>query len=138
VCTENLIPVGARQSHLQSEPDDRPDTIRFTNGDRLSSFGSIVSSPQRSTPFGSSDPRPWCGGTVSVFDVTGVGRDREVVAHKSARICALIRRMSVDNPLWGAPRIGQIAFVFLAIIADGRIAISHHGQAVDGWMVARL
>jgi phosphoglycerate dehydrogenase-like enzyme len=27
VCTENLIPVGARQNHLRSERDDRPDVL---------------------------------------------------------------------------------------------------------------
>jgi hypothetical protein len=47
--------------------------VRFTNGDRLFFIWSIVGFPQCWMRFGSSDPRPWCGGTVSVFDVTGVG-----------------------------------------------------------------
>jgi hypothetical protein len=51
--------------------------------------------------FASSDPKPWCGGTVPVFEITGVGSpDRQVVDYKSMPICARsIRRMSVDNRL---------------------------------------
>jgi hypothetical protein len=41
---------------------------------------------------------------VPVFVITGVGSpDREVVRPQiDADLRALIRRMSVDNPLWGA------------------------------------
>jgi hypothetical protein len=105
VCTENPIPVGARQNHLPSERDDRPDVllpfslplrskIRFEAENAIlrhqlivlereirgafaspiaiasSSFGSIVGFPQCWMRFGSPDPRPWCGRTVPVFDVT--------------------------------------------------------------------
>jgi hypothetical protein len=39
-------------------------------------------------PFGSSDPIPWCGGTVTVFDIAGIGSPhRQVIGHESMRIC---------------------------------------------------
>jgi hypothetical protein len=89
--------------------------------------------------FGSSDPRPWCGGTVPVFDVTGVGSpDREVVGHKSMRISArLIRRMSVDNPLWGAPRIHSELLKLGFEVAQSRLAkymIKRPASPSQGWL----
>ena len=57
-------------------------------------------------PSRSSGPRPSCVGIGAASAATGVGNPALSEAdRKLARICALIRRISVDNPLWGAPRI---------------------------------
>jgi hypothetical protein len=63
--------------------------VRLTNSDRLFFIWLYRWFPSMLEGFGSSDPRPWRGGTVPVFDVTGVGGpNRHVVGHKSMRICA--------------------------------------------------
>ena len=121
--TENLF--GARQNHLPSERDDRPDVllpsaihltrksknrfdaenailrhqlivlerkiqgrVRLTNSDRLFFIWLYRWFPPTWMPFGSSDPIPWCGGTVTVFDIAGIGSPhRQVIGHESMRIC---------------------------------------------------
>jgi hypothetical protein len=64
--------------------------VRLTNRDRLIFIWLYRWFPSQCwTRFRSSDPRPSCGGTVTIFDVTGVGSlDRQVVGHKSMQICA--------------------------------------------------
>src|SRR4051794_12016931 len=49
----------------------------------------------------------WCGGIEPDFEATGAGsRGIGEGARRSTRaLGALIHEMSVDNPLWGAPRI---------------------------------
>src|SRR5580692_11880334 len=55
----------------------------------------------------SSGPRRSCVGTGPAFAATGVGsRARwEGDPQIDTELRALIRRMNVENPLWGAPRI---------------------------------
>ena len=53
------------------------------------------------------DPKLWCVGIGPAFSAIGVGNrvagegDRRSITE----LRELIRRMSVENPLWGAPRI---------------------------------
>jgi hypothetical protein len=64
--------------------------VRFTNSERLFSIWLYRWFPQCWMRFGLSDLRPWCGGTVPIFVVIGVGSpDRAVVGYKSMRNCAL-------------------------------------------------
>src|SRR6202521_2670783 len=55
----------------------------------------------------SSGPRRSCVGTGPAFAATGVGSraHREGGPQIDTELRVLIRRMSVENPLWGAPRI---------------------------------
>src|SRR5215831_10923154 len=55
----------------------------------------------------SSGPRRSCVGTGPVFAATGAGsRDLQEADRRSTpSLRVLIRRISIDNPLWGAPRI---------------------------------
>jgi hypothetical protein len=54
----------------------------------------------------SSGPRPLCAGIVPVFAATGAGNHAPLEAGQiAADLRAVIRQMSVDNLLWGAPRI---------------------------------
>jgi hypothetical protein len=47
-----------------------------------------------------------CVGAGPAFAAAGVGgRAHRESDRRSTRSCVLIRRMSVENPLWGAPRI---------------------------------
>src|SRR5215831_14205559 len=80
--------------------------IRLTNHDRwfliqLSGFHQSC----QSLP--SSGPRRSCVGTGPVFAATGAGsRDLQEADRRSTpSLRVLIRRISIDNPLWGAPRI---------------------------------
>src|SRR6478672_9436035 len=59
----------------------------------------------RSSP--SSGPRRSCVGTGPAFAATGVGKSRPLGGRPLIEIelRVLIRRMSVENPHWGAPRI---------------------------------
>ena len=84
--------------------------VRLTNSDRLffcSSSSRIDGFHQSSRPSRLSAPRPSCDGTEPASAGTGVGNPAPLEAgRKSTRsLRALIRRMSADNPLWGAPRI---------------------------------
>jgi len=62
--------------------------VRLTNSDRLFFIWLYRWFPPTWMPFGSSDPIPWCGGTVTVFDIAGIGSPhRQVIGHESMRIC---------------------------------------------------
>src|SRR5437773_12491221 len=60
-----------------------------------------------SGPSLSSDRRPWCVGIGPAFRHYWRWKSRSFGGRPQidADLRALIRRMSVDNPLWGAPRI---------------------------------
>src|ERR1700758_339954 len=77
------------------------------SGSRTMIAGSLSSCPagfHQSCRFSqSSGPRRSCGGTGPAFAATGVGNLAGGEIDTELRI--LIRRMNVENPLWGAPRI---------------------------------
>jgi len=65
--------------------------------------------------------RRWCGGIGPAFAATGVGKvtpQREATADRRRSCAALIRQMSTENQLWGAPRI--------------------HGELLKLWVLASL
>src|SRR6202049_1834768 len=55
----------------------------------------------------SSGPRRSCVGTGPAFAATGIGSRAPLGGRPQieTKLRALIRRMSMENPLWGAPRI---------------------------------
>src|SRR5258705_9324346 len=71
------------------------------------SLSSCIAGFRQSCRFSpSSGPRRSCVGIGPAFAATGVGsRVHWEADRRSTRSCGLIRRMSMENPLWGAPRI---------------------------------
>jgi hypothetical protein len=56
--------------------------------------------------------------------------------HRSTPSCALIRRMSVENPLWGAPRIhGELLKLGfeLAQSSVAKYVVKRRGPPNQGW-----
>src|SRR4029079_530256 len=53
-----------------------------------------------------------------------------------AELCALIRRMSIGNPLWGAPRIHGELLMLGFDVAQSSVAkymAKHRGPPSQGW-----
>jgi len=53
-------------------------------------------------------------------------------------LCALIRRMSIDNPLWGAPRIHGELLKLGFEVAQSSVAkymVKRHGPPSQGWRI---
>src|SRR6266850_6391913 len=71
------------------------------------SLSSCIAGLHQSCRFSqSSGPRPSCVGTGPAFAATGVGNRVDGEGPQiDTELRVLIRRMSVENPLWGAPRI---------------------------------
>jgi hypothetical protein len=73
----------------------------------------------------------------AVFAATGAGnRVHFGVGHKSTRTCALIRRMSIENPLWSAPRIHGELLKLGFEVAQSSVAkymVKRHGPPSQGW-----
>ena len=99
---ERCAPTSAR--HIAAEGARH---VRLADGDVRSSSSCIDGFRQSSRPLQSFAPRPLCVGIarlppVLALEMTLPGRS---AANRRATCVRLIRRMSVDNPLWGAPRI---------------------------------
>src|SRR5260370_22934070 len=73
----------------------------------LYSFGSIVAVLAYLTPLPSSGPRLLCVGIERVLPPTGDGNPRPLGGRPQIgkEVRDLIRRMSCEHPLWGAPKI---------------------------------
>src|ERR1700731_4470402 len=85
----------------------------------------------------SSGPRHSCVGTGPAFAAAGVGgRAHRESDRRSTRSCVLIRRMSVENPLWGAPRIHGELLKLGFEIAQSSVAkymVKRCGPPSQGW-----
>src|SRR5262245_39075618 len=86
----------------------------------------------------SSDPRPSCAGIEPAFVGTGAGsRARlEDGPQIDTDLRALIRRMSIENPLWGAPRIhGELLKLGFAVAQSSvaKYMVKRPGPASQGW-----
>src|ERR1039458_8359493 len=86
----------------------------------------------------SSDPRHSCVGTAPAFAATGVGSR----AHWGGRpridteLRALIWWMSMENPLWGAPRIHGELLKLGFEVAQSSVAkymVKRRGPPSQGW-----
>ncbi len=102
------------------------------------SWSSCIDGFHRSSrPSRSSGPRPWCDGIELASVGTGVGNPAPLEAErKSTRRRALIRRMSVDNPLWGAPRIHGELLKLDFEVAQSSVAkymVKRCGPPSPGW-----
>src|SRR5262249_38254861 len=86
----------------------------------------------------SSVPRPSSAGIGPAFAATGVGKSRlrEGRPQIEAELRALIRRMSIENPLWGAPRIHGELLKLGFEIAQSTVAkymVKRPGPPSQGW-----
>src|SRR5229473_3367151 len=85
----------------------------------------------------SSAPRRSCVGTGPAFAATGVGSRADGVGdRRSTRSWVLIRRISVENPLWGAPRIHGELLKLGFEVAQSSVAkymVKHRGSPSQGW-----
>ena len=86
----------------------------------------------------SSGLRPSCVGIVLAFAVIGVGSHapRGGRPQIEADLRALIRQMSVENPLWGAPRIHGELLKLGFEVAQSSVAkymVKRCGQPSQGW-----
>src|SRR5437660_1738261 len=86
----------------------------------------------------SSAPRRSCVGIGPAFAATGIGsRVHREGDRKSTRSCrVLIRRMSVENPLWGAPRIHGELLKLGFEVAQSSVAkymVKRRGPPSQGW-----
>jgi hypothetical protein len=151
VCTENLIRVGARENHLSSERDDRPDLgywskirleaesailrrqlivlerkirgrVRFTSSDRLFFISLYRWFPSMLDALRIIRPETLVRWHCAGFRRYWRWKSRSAGGRPQidAELRALIRRMSVDNPLWGAPRIhGELLKLGFAVAQSG-------------------
>jgi hypothetical protein len=86
----------------------------------------------------SSGPRRSCVGTGLAFAAIGVGNrvDGEGGHRSTRRLCALIRLMSIENPLWGAPRIHGELLKLGFEVAQSSVAkymVKRRGPSSQGW-----
>ena len=86
------------------------------------------------------DPRPSCVGIVPGFAGTGVGNHAPGEAGRKidADLRVLIGRMSVDNPLWGAPRIHGELLKLGFEVAQSSVAkymVKRCGPPSQGWLI---
>src|SRR6202045_4945570 len=83
-------------------------------------------------------PRRSCVGTGPAFAATGVGnRVHGEGGHKiETELRAMIRRMSIENPLWGAPRIHGELLNLGFEVAQSSVAkymVKRRGPPSQGW-----
>jgi len=82
--------------------------VAVGNIDRLLFVGLYRTFPKALTRSKSSSPRPSCVGIARVFGRIGAGNHDRASAGQRRQtpvdIRQLIRKISVANPLWGAPR----------------------------------
>ena len=103
------------------------------------SSSSCIAGFHRSCRFSrSSVPRRWCVGTGPAFAAIGVGNriDGEGGRKSSTELRALIRRMSIENPLWGAPRIHGELLKLGFEVAQSSVAkymVKRRGPPSQGW-----
>ena len=103
------------------------------------SLFSCIAGFHRSCRFSpSSGPRRSCVGTGPAFAATGVGSHalREGRPQIDTELRLLIRRMSVENPLWGAPRIHGELLKLGFEIAQSSVAkymVKRRGPPSHGW-----
>jgi hypothetical protein len=86
----------------------------------------------------SSGPRRSCVGTGPAFAVTGVGKSRPLGGRPQidTELRALIRRMNVENPLWGAPRIHGELLKLGFEVAQSSVAkymVKRRAPSSQGW-----
>jgi hypothetical protein len=79
----------------------------------------------------------WRGGIGPAFGAIGVGnRTRGEGARESRANCALIRQMSTENQLWGAPRIHGELLKLGFEVAQSSVAkymVKRRGPPSQGW-----
>src|SRR5205807_8895813 len=112
--------------------------VQFTNGDRLFLVLLYRCSHRSSRPSRSSDRRPWCVGIGPAFAIYWRWKSRSFGGRPQidADLRALIRRMSVDNPLWGAPRIHGELLKLGFEVAQSSVAkymVKRCGPPSQGW-----
>jgi hypothetical protein len=108
--------------------------VRLTNSDRLFFIQLYRWFHQSSRPSRLSAPRPSCDGTEPASAGTGVGNPAPLEAGRRSR--AQIRRMSVDNPLWGAPRVHGELLKLGFEVAQSSVAkymVKRCGPPSPGW-----
>ena len=102
-----------------------------------SSSSCIVGFHLSSRPSRSSGPRPSCAGIVLAFAAIGAGNPAPGRASEiGADLRALIRRMSVENLLWGAPRIhGELLKLGFAVAQStvAKYMIKRRDPSSQGW-----
>src|SRR6202051_2166370 len=86
----------------------------------------------------SSGPRRSCVGTGPAFPATGVGSRAPQGGRPQidTELRALIRRMNVENPLWGAPRIHGELLKLGFQVAQSSVAkymVKRRGPPSQGW-----
>src|ERR1700726_4483831 len=84
----------------------------------------------------SSSPRHSCVGTGPAFAATGVGSRAHWEGDRDTKLRALIRRMSMENPLWGAPRIHGELLKLGFEVAQSSVAkymVKRRGPPSQGW-----
>jgi hypothetical protein len=79
----------------------------------------------------------WCVGIGAAFAAIGVGNrvDGEG-GRRSSQNCALIRQMSLENQLWGAPRIhGELLKLGLEVAQSSvaKYMVKRRGPPSQGW-----
>src|SRR6267142_6129447 len=103
------------------------------------SLSSCIAGFHRSCRFSSSSgPRRSCVGIGPAFAATGVGNraHREGRPQIDAELRGLIRRMSMENPLWGAPRIhGELLKLGFesAQSSVAKYMVKRRGPPSQGW-----
>src|SRR3954454_14402589 len=108
------------------------------SGSRTMIAGSLsgcIAGFRRSSRFSRlSGPRRWCVGIGLAFaDIGGGSRARHQI---ETELRALIRRMSVENPLWGAPRIHGELLKLGFEVAQSSVAkymVKRRGPPSQGW-----
>ena len=116
-----------------------PGRVRLTNGDRwflvqlYRSFPSIFWTPLRSFVL-----RRWYVGIGPAFAAIGVGSlvHGEGGPRIESDLRALIKKMSVENPLWGAPRLHGELLKLGFEVAQSSVAkymVKRSGPTSQGW-----
>jgi putative transposase len=100
---------GARACRIATSADRLapapPRRLRLLSADRLPWMWLSKCGCRSSKPWYSSNRWLWSSGIARVFGFTGDGDHAPGRPKTSDEVRDLIRQMSLDNPLWGAPRV---------------------------------